>query len=92
MQGLRDPSFFPTKKPAPTGEDGARIRPAFREVSMYSSIAFVLGPEIENNLSLGRVAPGIRSIGTVIGTVLGERGGLRLAEYFRKVLVAVRDS
>ena len=47
MQGLRDPSFLPTKKkPAPAGDDDdGRINPAFNEVPMYSLMASLSGPE-----------------------------------------------
>ena len=31
MQGLRDPSFFPMKKPAPAGDEEGRIMPAARD-------------------------------------------------------------
>ena len=63
MQGLSDPSFFPTKKkPAPEGDEEGGIRPAFREAEIYSLIASFSGPETEYRRPLGMVEPGIRSM------------------------------
>lgn len=48
MQGLRDPSFFVTKKnPALAADEEGRMSPAFNEVSMYSFMAAFSGLEIE---------------------------------------------
>lgn len=64
MHGWSDPSFFFTKKnPAPAGDEEGRIRPDFRESSMYSFMAFFAGVEMEYNLPFGREAPGMRSMG-----------------------------
>lgn len=46
MQGLNDPSFLPTKKkPAPTGDEEARMIPVLSKEEMYSFIAALSGPE-----------------------------------------------
>ena len=58
MQGLRDPSFFPTKKnQAPAGEDEGQIRSAFSDAVMYSLMASLSGPEMEYRRPLGVAEP-----------------------------------
>lgn len=64
MHGRSEPFFFFTKKnPAPAGDEKRRIRPAFRDSSVYSFMASFSGLEMEYNLPLGRGAPGMRSMG-----------------------------
>ena len=68
MQGLRNPSFLPTKKkPAPAGDEDGRIKPAFSDVLMYSFVASLSGPETEYNWPFGMVDPGIRSMAQSYG-------------------------
>ena len=72
MQGLRDPSFLPTRKnPAPAGEYQGQFKVAFSEVSMYSFMASLSGPETEYRQPLGMVEPGIRSIAQSYGRCEG---------------------
>ena len=83
MQGLRDLSFLSTKKkPAPADEDG-RIKPAFSDVSMYSFIASLSGPETEYNRPFGMVDPGISRC-PFIWSVWGKGHGFGLAKNFSK--------
>ena len=84
MQGLRDPSFFPTKEnPAPAGDEEGRIRPAFNEDSIYSVMATLSGPEIEYSLPLGIEGGAWDQLnGAIIGSVRGKRSSLTFAENF----------
>lgn len=60
MHGLRDPSFLETKKkPAPAADEEGQISPAFSEVSIWSFMATVSGPEIEYRRRLGTLEPGL---------------------------------
>ena len=63
MQGLRLPSFFPTKKnPAPAGDDEGRMSPAAKLSPMYLSIARRSGAEREKRRPLGGLVPARRLI------------------------------
>ena len=63
MQGLRDPSFFPTKKnPAPAGDEEERMIPAARDSLRYFSMTSVSGLDRENRRPLGGEVPDLRSM------------------------------
>ena len=64
MQGLRDPSFFPTKKnPVPAGDEEERIMPAAKDSLKYFSITSVSGLDREKQAaSGGGGVPDLRSI------------------------------
>ena len=86
MNGLRDPSFFPTKNnPAPAGEDEGRIRPDVLPHGLFFRSRNGVQPALRYGGAWDQFN------GAVVWTMRGKRQSLGLAEDFLKVMVTGGD-